>query len=240
MGAVSITPAIAVRGLTKWYGGTPALRGLDLTVAPGEICALFGGNGAGKTTLLRILAGRVRPTSGTVAVAGHPLATAPAPARAALGVLAHGHQCYEALTARENLAFAAALLGRPAAPLPAVLAQVGLEAVADARVRTFSAGMKRRLALGKLLLRAPAVLLLDEPYASLDAAAVKLLEEVLLAAKARGATVLLATHNLRRGVRLADRLVLLRQGRLGYEGPREEGSLELVRTLLALEGEEGG
>ena len=112
-GGASVAPiaAIEIRRLVKWYGSQPALRGIDLAVAPREILALFGSNGAGKTTLLRIVAGRVRPTSGTVRVAGHLLDRDGREVRRALGVLAHGHQLYEALTARENLAYAAAMLG---------------------------------------------------------------------------------------------------------------------------------
>lgn len=233
------TPAIETRRLAKWYGSHPALRGIDLAVASGEILALFGGNGAGKTTLLRILAGRVRPTSGTGQVAGHSLGRDSDGVRRILGVLAHGHQLYEALTARENLAFAAAMLGlaRPEDRVSQVLAKVGLEAAAEARVRTFSSGMKRRLAVAKLMLREPKVILLDEPYASLDLQATKVLEEFLMVSKAAGATTILATHNLTMGFGVADRLVILRQGRLVFEGRREETSLEAFRALFVLHGE---
>ncbi len=233
--------AIEIRRLVKWYGSQPALRGIDLDVAPGEILALFGPNGAGKTTLLRILAGLVRQTSGTVTVAGQPLDRDYNGVRRAMGVLAHGHQLYEGLSATENLTFAAAMLGLdgPSERVAQILLRVGLEAAASSSVRTFSSGMKRRLALGKLMLREPRVILLDEPYASLDLQATKLLEEFLMASKIKGATTVLATHNLTMGFGVADRLAILRQGRLVFEARREETSLEAFRSLFALHGELG-
>lgn len=243
-GGAPVSPGIEIRRLVKWYGSQPALRGIDLAVAPEEILALFGSNGAGKTTLLRILAGRVRPTSGTIRVAGHMLDRDGNEVRRALGVLAHGHQLYEALTARENLAYATAMLGldRPGERVAQALSRVGLESAADSRVRTFSSGMKRRLALAKLMLREPKVILLDEPFASLDLQATKVLEEFLMASKAAGATTILATHNLTMGYGVADRVAILRQGRLVFDGRREETSLEAFRALFALHGEreEGG
>jgi heme ABC exporter ATP-binding subunit CcmA len=234
-------PAIETRRLVKWYGLHPALRGIDLTVARGEILALFGANGAGKTTLLRILSGLARPTEGTAQVAGLDVAEEGARVRRVVGVLAHGHHLYEALSATENLAFAARMLGlgRAEDRIGQVLTRVGLETVAHLKVRTFSSGMKRRLALAKLMLHEPEVILLDEPYASLDLQATKLLEEFLMASKAAGRAVVLATHNLTMGHAVADRLAILREGTLVYTGRREECSPEGFRALFALHGEMG-
>lgn len=238
-GLPEAAPAIETRALVKWFGTHPALRGIDLCVAQGDILALFGPNGAGKTTLLRVLAGLVRPTSGTVLVAGQPLDRNGRLAQGTIGVLAHGHQLYEALTGRENLTFAAAMLAldRGAERVSEVLAKVGLEAAAEAQVRTYSGGMKRRLAMAKLMLREPKVLLLDEPYTSLDLQASKVLEEFLMAAKAAGAATILATHNLAMGYAVADRVAILRQGRLAYDARREEVSLEALRAAFEVHGE---
>jgi heme ABC exporter ATP-binding subunit CcmA len=232
-------PVIETRGLVKWYGANPALRGIDLWVASGEILVLFGPNGSGKTTLLKVLAGRIRPTGGSARVAGHDVGADGERIRGLIGTLGHGHQLYEALSARENLTFAATMLAvdRPGERVSTALARAGLEAVADARVRTFSSGMKRRLALAKLMLRERRVILLDEPYAGLDLEATKVLEEYLLASKAAGAAAVLATHNLTKGFAVADRLAILGHGRLVFEGRRDETSVEALRDLFVLHGE---
>ena len=234
-----VTPAVAISGLVKWYGAHPALRGVDLCVSPGEILALFGPNGAGKSTLLRILAGLVRPTAGSVQVSGFEVGRHGDQVRRVIGVLAHGHQLYETLTGRENLLFAATMLGldRPIERVAEVLAKVGLEAAAGGRVRTFSSGMKRRLALAKLMLREPKVMLLDEPFTNLDLQATKLLEEFLMTSKASGVTTLLATHDLTMGLAVADRMVVLQQGRLVFDAKRDEASRESLRSLFSIHGE---
>jgi ABC-type multidrug transport system ATPase subunit len=130
-------------------------------------------------------------------------------------------------------------LDRAGERIAQVLLRVGLEAAAGSSVRTFSSGMKRRLALAKLMLRECKVILLDEPYASLDLQATKLLEEFLMASKIGGAATILATHNLTMGFGVADRLAILRQGRLVFEGRRDETSLEAFRALFSLHGELG-
>lgn len=235
-------PAVETRGLVKWYGVHPALRGVDLCVGQGEILALFGPNGAGKSTLLRIVAGLVRPTAGSVRVAGLEVGKNSEGVRRVIGVLAHGHQLYETLTGRENLLFAAIMLGldRPAERVAGVLAKVGLATAAEGRVRTFSSGMKRRLALAKLMLREPQVMLLDEPFTNLDLQATKLLEEFLMVSKTTGVTTLLATHNLTMGCAVADRMAVLEQGRVVFDAPRNEVSQESLRSLFTIRGESWG
>lgn len=238
-GRCAVAPVVEINGLVKWYGAHPALRGVDLCVGSGEILALFGPNGAGKSTLLRILAGLVRPTAGSVQISGFTVGQQSDKVRRVIGVLAHGHQLYETLTGRENLLFAATMLGleRPAERVAEVLVKVGLEASAGGRVRTFSSGMKRRLALAKLMLREPKVMLLDEPFTNLDLQAAKLLEEFLLTSKAAGVTTLLATHDLTMGLAMADRMVVLQQGRLVFDAKRDEVSRESLRALFSIHGE---
>lgn len=238
-GLHEVVPAVETTGLIKWYGAHPALRGVNLQIGQGEILALFGPNGAGKSTLLRILTGLVRPTAGSVRVTGLEVGKCGDGVRRAIGVLTHGHQLYETLTARENLQFAATMLGleRPAERVAKVLAKVGLETAADGRVKTFSSGMKRRLALAKLMLRESKVMLLDEPFTNLDLQAAKLLEEFLLASKAAGVTTVLATHDLTMGFTMADRVAVLQQGRLVFDARRDEVSLESLRSLFSIHGE---
>lgn len=238
-GPFGYTPAVETRALVKWYGAHPALRGVDLCVGRGEILALFGPNGAGKSTLLRILAGLVRPTAGSVQVTGLEVGKNGDGVRRVIGVLAHGHQLYDTLTGRENLLFAATMLGldRAAERVAEVLTKVGLETAAEGRVKTFSSGMKRRLALAKLMLREPKVMLLDEPFTNLDLQAAKLLEEFLVTSKAAGVTTLLATHDLTLGFTVADRMAVLQQGRVVFDAGRDEVSRESLRSLFSLHGE---
>jgi heme ABC exporter ATP-binding subunit CcmA len=215
-------PLVRVSGLVRVFGAQRVLDGVDLDVAAGEAVALLGPNGAGKTTLLKIVGTLLRPTRGTATVGGHDCVRAAEAARAILGVVAHGTHVYEDLTARENLAFWARLSGGDAAPdvLTAALADVDLERHASTRVRTFSAGMRRRLTLARLTLRQPRVLLLDEPFAGLDQRARKWLEGWLEAFKAGGGALLMATHSFGRELGTADRLAILAGGRVVLDTPR--------------------
>jgi heme ABC exporter ATP-binding subunit CcmA len=215
-------PLVRVVGLVRVFGTERVLDGVDLDVAAGEAVALLGANGAGKTTLLKIVATLLRPTRGTASVGGHDCVRAAESARALLGVVAHGTHVYDDLTARENLAFWSRMGGRAAAPdaLAAALADVDLERHADARVRTFSAGMRRRLSLARLALAPPRVMLLDEPFAGLDQRARKWLEGRLESFKAGGGALLMATHSFGRELGVADRLAILAGGRVVLDTPR--------------------
>jgi heme ABC exporter ATP-binding subunit CcmA len=215
-------PLVRVAGLVRVFGPQRVLDGVDLDVSAGEAVALLGGNGAGKTTLLKIIATLLRPTRGTATVAGLDCVRQAESVRALLGVVAHGNYVYEELTARENLAFWVRLSGRAAErpALDAALAEVELDRHADTRVRTFSAGMRRRLSLARLTLARPRVLLLDEPFAGLDQRARKWLEGRLEAYKAGGGALIMATHSFGRELGIADRLAVLAGGRVALDTPR--------------------
>jgi heme exporter protein A len=199
-------PAVATREVARLYGRSAALAGVSLEVERGRMVALLGPNGAGKTTLLRILATSLRPTFGSAHVDGIDVAERPELVRPRVAYLSHTTGLYDELTAAENLRFAATMLGRPnpADAAARALAEVGLEADAARRVRGFSAGMRRRLALGRLLLAAPSLVLLDEPHAALDAEGTDLVDRLLEGWRAGGTTVLVATHQADRITRLAD------------------------------------
>src|SRR5580765_5275898 len=186
-------PLIRVTGLRKTFGNHRVLDGLDLDVRAGEAVAVLGANGAGKTTLLKVLATLVRPTRGTAIVAGYDCAKN-------AELVRRSSHVYEDLTAAENLTFWATLAGlRPsAADRAAALATVELDRVAGERVRTFSAGMKRRLSLARFVLARPRVLLLDEPFTGLDQRGKKWLEEHLASFKAGGGAIVMTTHSFGR------------------------------------------
>lgn len=234
----AIPPAIEVEGLTKQFGLLSVLRGVNLQVEAGERLVLFGPNGAGKTTLIRILATLARPSSGRVRVLGWDVRVEADAVRGALALVAHGHHLYDDLTARENLAFSARMEGRngDGSALEGALKEVGLEAFADAKVRTFSAGMKRRAALARLFLRRPRLVLLDEPYTGLDPDGAAVLDRFLEDHRRRGGTALLSTHDHEHGYRMSDRIAILSGGRIAWQARREAVSLEAVREAYALVG----
>lgn len=216
-GVVSRPAAVVeLDGVARRFGVQWPLRGVNLAVRPGEGVALMGRNGSGKTTLLRILSTALRPTRGSGRVLGHDLVAEASSVRARTGVLGHAPGLYLDLTPRENLAFAQRMHG--ADPdlrvVDAALERADLGDFADERVRHFSSGMLRRVALARLLLREYAILLLDEPYASFDAEGIALLDDIANAARARGAAVIVATHDPVRARTMADRAVVVERGLL--------------------------
>jgi heme ABC exporter ATP-binding subunit CcmA len=218
---VTAVAAVTAAGLAKRYGRTWALRGIDLRVAPGEAVALLGPNGSGKSTLLRVLSTAARPTLGDARVYGHSVRTEGEAVRRRVGLLSDRPPLYDELTAIENLKFAAAMYGLADSPdrLHAAVASVGLADAAGARVRTFSQGMAQRLSLARAMLQAPDLVLLDEPYNALDAEGLKLVDDFLATLKARGKTTILATHHIAKGLAQCERVVALRAGRVGFDGP---------------------
>ena len=190
----------------------PALAGVDLDVAAGEIVLLSGANGAGKTTLLRLLAGLIPLYSGEAVVLDHDLARDRRGARRDLALVGHETFCYDDLTVQENLRFAARAAGCDTTTADAALERVGLVGARDVVHRRLSAGQRRRLALAVAWSRDPRLLLLDEPHAGLDAEGRAVLDEIVRAAPAEGRTVLIASHELDRVRALADREVVLTAG----------------------------
>jgi heme exporter protein A len=224
---------IAASRLRKVYGSTTVLEDVSFELPAGQCLALLGPNGAGKTTLLRILATLLRPTSGTLALAGVDALREPAAARALLAVVAHGSYVYEDLSALENLRFWTVMSGGDASPdrLRAALRQVDLDRMAGERARTFSAGMKRRLALARVVLSRARLLFLDEPFTGLDQQGRKWLNEFVLAFKASGGAVVIATHSFATGLGAADRVAILAGGRILADQPCADLPWEAIRGL---------
>jgi heme exporter protein A len=203
--------AIVCEGLVRRFGLRSALAGIDLSVASGEIVLVTGPNGAGKTTLLRVLATVLRPTGGRVEVAGHVLPGGAAAARHVVGYAGHDPLAYPDLTARENLELFAALYSAPGERVSEELDRVGLDGRRDDRVAELSRGMLQRLALARVRLHRPAIVLLDEPTAGLDADGRAVLRAFL---DEPGRTVIAATHETAWFADISTRAVRLAAGRV--------------------------
>ena len=212
------TLAIDAQGVARRFGARWCLRGVSLQVRPGEVVGLAGTNGSGKTTFLRILATLLKPNAGSALVYGHNVSKAPDDVRRHVGFLAHAAGLYEDLTALENLRFAAEMLGRSREGLEASLDRVGLARVTNDRVRGFSAGMQRRLALARLMLVRPRLLLLDEPYANLDLPGIAIMNAVITEVRNAGGAALLVLHELAPAAGMLDRVLTLVDGRIAAEG----------------------
>jgi heme ABC exporter ATP-binding subunit CcmA len=206
---VSEVSAVSLRTLMHSYGGPPILSGIDLEIAPGRVVALHGPNGAGKTTLLRLLATRLRPTRGEALVFGFDVVNHAHEVRERIATVSVYGGAYGALSGRENLGLAQALRGRDprAEAVQRALVEVGLERAADSLVRAYSSGMRKRLALARLLLADAPLWLLDEPYAALDEEGQALVDRIIAEARDRGQTVLVASHDLPRSLQTADAVI---------------------------------
>jgi len=202
-------------GLWRAYGRRQVLRDLDLAVAAGEAVAVAGPNGAGKTTLLRVLAGLARPDRGEVRLEGRPLRRDAPQVRRAVGLVSHQTLLYDDLTLHENLTFAARLYGlpAPAAAARAALDEAGLGPRADESPRRLSRGLAQRAAIARALLHRPRLLLLDEPFTALDAAASERLRAELGARRQLGLGIVLVTHQLAEAWEVATRIAVLVEGR---------------------------
>jgi len=216
--------AVETVGLGRRFGRRWALAEVTLKVPRGARVMLTGRNGSGKSTLLRVVSSVLSPDRGTVRVSGHDVMEERESVRRQIALLSHSSGLYEALTALQNLQVAARFLGldagRPA--LLERLARFGLAPRADDAVSTFSAGMRKRLALARTMMQPAAVVLLDEPYGELDVDGFALVDGLLDTMRREGRTVLMSTHLLERGRELCDHAVALEDGRLMWSGPAGE------------------
>ncbi|HEX2267206.1 MAG TPA: heme ABC exporter ATP-binding protein CcmA [Actinomycetota bacterium] len=206
-------PAVALSSVTRVFGVVPAVVRATLTIQPGECVLIRGPNGAGKTTLLRIIATAISPTYGRGALFGFDLVEEREAIRQRTELLGHRTRLYDDLSGRENLEFTRGLFGLDRSGVQPALDRVGLADVADERVRRYSQGMRQRLALARVLLRSPELLLLDEPYAALDEEARQLVDQVIDEARSAGRTVVLATHDPTKAA-LANRVLFMDGGRI--------------------------
>jgi heme exporter protein A len=221
-------PAVAIHAaqLSRRHGGRWALRNLDLDVEAGTALMVFGPNGAGKTTLIRMLGTALAPTTGTLRLFGLPPGDQ---VRPRVAMVSHADHHYDDLSARENLRILARLCPRDGDP-DALLEEVGLGGRGDDIVRTFSAGMRKRLLFARMLWKKPDLVLLDEPYAGLDPAGARWVDKLVLDLRGRGATVVMSTHQLARGARLCTEALMLRQGQAAWRGPASEAPAQIEQV----------
>jgi heme ABC exporter ATP-binding subunit CcmA len=205
--------AVSLRGVTRLFDGLPAISQVTLSVAVGETVWLRGSNGSGKSTLLKVVATALSPTYGSGMILGQDLRTGRARIRRRSDFLGHQSRLYEDLTAVENLRFVCSMYEVDRDRIGPALQRVGLDEVADIRTGSFSQGMRQRLALARCIIRCPDLVLLDEPYAGLDADSRIVVNDLLAATRRRGGTVLLASHEAP-PASLVDRSITLDGGRV--------------------------
>ena len=232
----SAHPAVSAAGLRKRFGARPVLRGLDLDLGWGTVLTLFGPNGAGKTTLLRTLAGLTRHSGGDLRIAGLDAARRRSEVRPLVGVVMHQTFLYDDLTVAENLRFYARMygLGASSSGRAAEAADaLALAPVLNARVRTLSNGMQKRVALARAVLHRPPLLLLDEPETGLDQDAMTAFESLLARHRDAGGSAIVTTHGVEQGLRVADRAAIIHAGRLVYDAPAGAPDPDAFRRTYA-------
>ncbi|MGN6770000.1 MAG: ABC transporter ATP-binding protein [Rhizobiaceae bacterium] len=215
-------PVVEANGLTKRYGSTVAVNGLDLRIEAGEVFGLLGPNGSGKTTTILMLLGLTEPSSGTVRVFGHDPLRDPLAVKREVGYMPDAVGFYDQLTARENLRYIAKLSGIPEnereARIEQALQRVRLAKVADRRVKTFSRGMRQRLGLAELVAKGSRLAILDEPTSGLDPQSTQELLQLISSFARGGMTVILSSHLLSMVQSVCDRVALFREGKAGLVG----------------------
>jgi ABC-2 type transport system ATP-binding protein len=216
-----VTPVVSVRGLTKSYRDFEALKGVDFELRAGEVFGLLGPNGAGKTTTIEILEGYRRRDAGEVEVLGADPESAGLDWRGRIGVVLQSSAMYENITVTEQLAQFAGYYEHPR-PVDEVIELIGLEEKRDTRARRLSGGQRRRLDLGLALIGDPELIFLDEPTTGFDPGARRRAWETIRSLRGLGKTILLTTHYLDEVEQLADRVAVLREGRIVASGTVQE------------------
>ena len=225
---------IRTEALCKRFGDLQAIQEINLNVRAGEILALLGPNGAGKTTTVRILASVLRPTSGRAWIAGHDVAQEAVTVRRLVGVLTEDPGLYRRMRAREYLTFFGRLYGLSLQACERqserLMAQFGMQDAWSLRLGEYSKGMRQKLALIRTLLHDPPVLLLDEPTSAMDPHSAKLVRDSILSLRTHDRAIVLCTHNLTEAEMLADRIAIIRRGKIVIRGT----VAQLKRQLLGL------
>lgn len=234
--------AIEIRGLTKSFDDRRVVDGLDLSVPRGSFYGIAGPNGAGKTTTIRMLTGLLRPDAGDISVNGIKVWPDPRDAKAVLGYVADNPRLFDHLNAREMLEYAAMLRRMDPADVTTrssdLLRVLALEEDADRPIADFSLGMTKRIGLAVAMLHSPRVLILDEPFGSLDPVNTQVMEEMLQRYRAGGGTVVFSSHVMDVVQRLCDRVAVIAEGRRIAEGSVADlaGGVTLQKAFVDLVG----
>jgi heme exporter protein A len=207
-------PIVEVTELARAFGSRRAVGGVTFSLAPGECLSLFGPNGAGKTTLLRLLAGLLKPSSGSARISGIQLPGG-ALARERVGLISHHSMLYEALSPRENVAFSARLygIGDARGRVEDSLRRMSMLERADAPVRSLSRGMQQRVSIARATVHSPQLVLADEPYSGLDESGARSLTALLQELRSSGTAIIIVTHNLAEGLSLATHAAVMQRGK---------------------------
>lgn len=223
---------IECENLTKRFGDFLAVDNVNLHVAAGEVLALLGPNGAGKTTSVRMMTSILRPSGGTARIAGYDVVAHPEAVRARVGVLTEQHGLYERMKGLEYLDFFGRIyhLSKREREERALdlMARFDLSFALDKRLGEYSKGMKQKLALVRAMLHDPAVLLLDEPTSAMDPFSAKLVRDAIIELQRDERTFLITTHNLNEAQMLADRIAIIRHGRIVASGTFDELALRFA------------
>jgi ABC-2 type transport system ATP-binding protein len=227
---------IELTGLTKRFGGFTAVDGVTLSVAAGEILALLGPNGAGKTTTVRMLAAILRPTAGQAVVAGYDVTEHPQEVRRQVGLLTEHPGLYLRMRGKDYLDFFGRLMGLSAdvrrSRAEELLLRFGMSEALDRRTGTYSKGMRQKMALVRAMLHDPSVLLLDEPTSAMDPHSAKLVRDAVLGLRHHRRAIVICTHNLAEAEALADRIAIIRRGRIIALGTPAELKVRLLGPPL--------
>jgi heme exporter protein A len=207
-------PIVEATELARDFGSRHAVAGVTFSLAPGECLSLFGPNGAGKTTLLRVLAGLLKPSSGSARIGGIQLPGG-ALARSGVGLISHHTMLYEALSPRENVEFSARLYGirNSRERVEDSLRRMSMLERADAPVRSLSRGMQQRVSIARAMVHSPQLVLADEPYSGLDESGARSLTALLKELRSAGTAIIIVTHNLAEGLSLATHAAVMQRGK---------------------------
>jgi ABC-2 type transport system ATP-binding protein len=234
-----MSPVVTARGLTKRYGAATVVDGIDFDVAKGEIFGLLGPNGAGKTTTILMMLGLTEVSGGEIRVLDHDPVRDPLGVKRRVGYLPDQVGFYDNLTAYDNMAYTASLMGIARGErqrrIMEALERVRLADVADKRVNTFSRGMRQRLGLAEIVMKRAEIAILDEPTSGLDPQAILEFLEMIHQLKREGVTVLLSSHLLDQVQRMCDRVALFQRGRIVLIGAVPELARQVLGTGLVVD-----